>query len=334
MKSLKQLIPSPIKKLIKLFLLIYKAKKEFRYDARSLIKVKNPFRKDYKDIEAELFMATHVVEKGLSLKHTRLGYGKQQIYYILELVRNYIKTGCPQNNTVIMFSLGVLKAYTEFHRKNNYDLDKIGIAIDNLVNEVNIKLAEEYAGVIHITKPYIDKIRESSNFRDFFNTRYSVRNYSDKNIDIEVIKNAISLAQKSPSACNMQPVRVYIIQDENLKDGVLALHKGHRGFGDMANKILVITSDSICFHVNERHQAYIDGGIFTCSLLLSLHYHGIGSCVLQWTAERKRDTILRNMLCISESEKIIVLITIGYYPDEFDVAKSMRKSTEEIVYVK
>ncbi len=51
--------------------------------------------------------------------------------------------------------------------------------------------------------------------------RYSVRNYSTKEVETEKLEYILECARLAPSACNFQPWRFYIIQDPNVKSEVL-----------------------------------------------------------------------------------------------------------------
>ena len=47
----------------------------------------------------------------------------------------------------------------------------------------------------------------------------------------------------APSACNRQYVRVHSVGDIEMKKAILSLQNGNRGFGENADKLLVVTAD-------------------------------------------------------------------------------------------
>ena len=51
-----------------------------------------------------------------------------------------------------------------------------------------------------------DMARASSEFVSFMRSRRSVREFSDQDISIEVIKNIVSAAAAAPSGANKEPV--------------------------------------------------------------------------------------------------------------------------------
>lgn len=54
-------------------------------------------------------------------------------------------------------------------------------------------------------------------FKDVVNTRHSVRDFSDKNISEDSIRQIIKLAQRSPSWVNSQPWKVYVASGQALQ---------------------------------------------------------------------------------------------------------------------
>ena len=50
--------------------------------------------------------------------------------------------------------------------------------------------------------------RSRAYVENLFNTRHSIRQFGEDKVKIEDIKKAIELAQRAPSACNRQAVRV------------------------------------------------------------------------------------------------------------------------------
>jgi hypothetical protein len=69
------------------------------------------------------------------------------------------------------------------------------------------------------------------------------------------------------------------------------------------------------------------------SVLMSLHYKGLGTIPLHWGVEKRTDVKLRRIVGISDSEAVIMLIGIGNYPNEFNVAKSCRRDIKDICVI-
>ena len=62
-----------------------------------------------------------------------------------------------------------------------------------------------------------DMARASSEFMSFMRSRRSVREFSDQDISIEVIKNIVSAAAAAPSGANKEPWHFTIVKDPSVK---------------------------------------------------------------------------------------------------------------------
>ena len=170
---------------------------------------------------------------------------------------------------------------------------------------------------------------------EFFACRYSIRNFTDEEVDYNLIEQAIRMAQKTPSVCNRQSSKVYIFRNEEDRQLVLSYQNGNRGFGHLVNKVLIVTSDLQNFvSVGERNQCWIDGGMYAMSVVYALHSLGLGTCCLNWSVEYEVDRRLRKAANIPDSEAVIMMIAVGHIPEQLSVAQSPRKSIEEVMVVR
>ena len=109
------------------------------------------------------------------------------------------------------------------------------------------------------------------------------------------------------------------------------MQNGNTGFGINAPKILIITSKLNCFfHPSERRAPYIAGGMFSMSLLYALHSNHLASCCLNWDVSPDKDKKLKNILRI-KNEIVIMLIAVGHYKEEYNVAVSKKKCLDNVI---
>ncbi len=263
----------------------------------------------------------HVVEKGLTMPQTRLGFGKD---VIIDLANNCIDYIQKYSNDEIQlkYAINVLAEYKHFHLNENFQLENdVQNAIDKLF---------EFAGDI-APSHQIEFSREDyfkyvdSNFAEFSNSRHSVRNYCDANIDSEDILKVLDTARNTPSACNRQPWRTYVYREKHAINEILKVQGGNRGFGHLTNVLLVITSD-LCMYtsVEERNAPYVDGGMYAMNVLYSLHANKIAACILNCSNSVEKDLLMREVTHINESEVFIAMISCGIPPENFKVASSLR----------
>ena len=76
-------------------------------------------------------------------------------------------------------------------------------------------------GVIAFSPRSVDEVRQLG-FAEFMLDRHSVRTFAGERVDINRVKDAISLAQHTPSACNRQGWRVRIVESRNVIEAVLS----------------------------------------------------------------------------------------------------------------
>lgn len=169
---------------------------------------------------------------------------------------------------------------------------------------------------------------------EFFETRHSVRNFdSERPIDPQLLRHAGNLAMSTPSVCNRQAWRVRFVMEDDAKMLARRRQNGNAGFGDIPVLAIVTTDARLFAGPGERNQAWIDGGMFAMSLSWALHGLGLSSCMLNMSVGNAVADALRSELGIESYELIITQIAIGYAKEGHRVARSPRRSTDEVVSV-
>lgn len=286
-------------------------------------------RKGIAYLETAIIAHCHVLEKGLALKEPRLQFGKAIRDSLLGLLSEYRDLDYPANGAFFKAAVACLNEYVRFHEENGCDMASVRTSLSVIAG----RCGSSIGGVKEVTSVDIKK-RARQGFEELVRSRYSIRCFSAEPVSMSLIKQAICLAQCSPSACNRQSSRVYVVESTTLKTSALELQQGNRGFGDTIDKLLVITSDvRSFFDISERKQALLDGGMFAMTLLYGLHYLGVGACTLNWPSDLKRDAKIRALVSIPDHEECVVMIGIGNFTGTFKVAESVRRPSAEIVRV-
>ncbi len=312
----------------------------YYYDFTRYLKYSRTLTRNNREkIAAEIVATAHVVEKGMALPETRLGYGQPMVYSLIDLLKTH-QANIP--DFARQKALGVLKAYYDFHQEKDHDLGALGKSIESVfsINEAGESASDSTSipcgGLI--TKSVADiKKAMAGNFETLAENRHSVRQFSDKPVDIEQIKHAIRLAQRSPSVCNRQGGRVYILQDKTLIEKALSLQNGNRGFGHQCQTLLLVACDlSIFDSAIERNQVYIDGGLFAMSLIYGLSSEQLASCCMNWCTTPKKDKNIRKIIKdFNSSHELLFMLAVGHYPENETVsmAQSLRRPLDEIITV-
>ena len=322
--KLRKIIP---RKLIYQYYL-YTAKKACNYDLRRRVHDKVYDDSEAEKVKRDLTLAYHIIEKGLTMPEPRPGFGKKVVINLVNTVLRYQDLNLPLTEMEYRQSVSVLKEYRDLHEQLNAQLDE-DVAGKLRLLENQFKSVE---GLKQIKISRDEYFKDADKpFDQFCRSRYSVRNYTDKEIPLEVLYKCIDLAQKSPSFCNRQPNRVHIVKSAEKKKQILEIQNGNRGFGHLAETLLVISSViSTTKDIHERNENHLNGGIFIMSLLNALHFNRIGACSLNWAVSEDKDMKIRKILNVPENEVVLMIISCGYVPEEFSIASSPRKSAREI----
>ncbi|MBC7642934.1 MAG: nitroreductase family protein [Flavobacterium sp.] len=276
-------------------------------------------------LRAFLTKQYHIIEKGLALPNPRAGFGKPKIELLIYKSNNYIAQY--GSDDLIINIKETLKSYLN----KNQNLEKSDLIFYKLTSNfvANISTSKN-GGTKFVTK---SEIKNSINldFESFIKSRSSVRNFDESNILPEKIQKAVELARFAPSVCNRQSWKLHYYKDKKLKNELLKLQAGSNGFTDSINQLLIITTDTKNFTKLESNQVYVDGGLFAMSLLLSLHSQEIASCCLNTCVTYVVEQKIKKLGKIPKSQKLIMMVGIGNFKENYEVAISNRFAVNEIL---
>lgn len=258
--------------------------------------------------------ASHSIEKALSI----YGRIKSESYAEIEL-RKLLASRSPDNQSGIdiRHARNLLHEVSAF---KNADDDKY---IHGRQPEVNDS-GEARAGVRRVDKNFLlSGVLDEP--ETFFSSRMSVRDYTDEVISTEVVKRAIKLASKTPSVCNRQAWHVYHIDQPSQIQRCLSVQNGNSGFSNVIHNLFLVAVNLKAFtHAGERHQHWIDGGMFAMSLVYAFHSLGIATCCLNWSKGPLGDLKLRGLHPIKSEHSIVMMIAAGVPKDRLVVCESPR----------
>ena len=151
------------------------------------------------------------------------------------------------------------------------------------------------------------KIYNSSNFLNLSETRFSVREYSQKQIEPEKINALLRVAQLSPTAANKQPQKIYIITKEEDKQKLKTVT---RYTFDAPMFFLVCCDKNKAWKhkTEDYYSTEIDGSIVATNIILEAHDLGLGSVIVRSFQTQK----LKELFQLPENIVPIVLLPIGY----------------------
>jgi len=162
--------------------------------------------------------------------------------------------------------------------------------------------------------------------------RRSVRWFEQRSVPRELIDRAARVALESPSACNRQPFKFLIFDQEPLLRKVADLPAGTRGFSHNFPCVVVVLGklDSY-FDERDRHLIYIDASLATMSFLFALESQGVASCCINWADIPEREERARRLLHLAPDERPIMFIALGFPDPSGLVPYSEKKSLKNLV---
>lgn len=277
-------------------------------------------------LEYRILAHIHVIEKGLSLPKPKARFGEPIVLATLNLLREYQRRCYPLNNFIYTQAVAVIRSY--ILSQGTRVVSEADIT--SLTQKVKHQEKSPPGGVLTYTREQL-LLASMGDFKSVALNRFSLRQFSEDEIDVNMVNEAVKIAQKSPSVCNRQATKIYYLREPWCQKA-LSLHEGNRGFGHLVHNLLIVTADLRAYTtVGERYQAYLDGGLFAMSLLYALEYKGLGACSLNWNVEPAVDRRFRKEIPIADNDEIIMMIAVGKMPEKVSVAASSRRPLEEIL---
>lgn len=163
-------------------------------------------------------------------------------------------------------------------------------------------------------------------FIEIAKMRYSVRKYSDRAVESEKLEKIIEAAHVAPTAANLQPVKLIVVQSE---EGLNKLGKAANTY-DAPIAIIVCADHSKAWTrpFDGKKTTDIDATILTDHMMNEATELGLGTC---WVCYFKADIISKEFRLPDNLEPINIL-AIGY-ADEIP-ADSNRHVKERIAVEK
>jgi nitroreductase len=176
---------------------------------------------------------------------------------------------------------------------------------------------------------------EQNSFIELVKRRYSVRSYSDKPVEDEKIIKCLQAVHLAPSACNAQPWKFIIVNDQNLKNQIAdttsknILPMNHFTKQAPIHVVVIMEKPNISSAIGsvlkDKPYNLIDIGIAAAHFCLQATELGLGTCIVGWFNEKK----VRSLLNIPASSRPVLIITVGYATTD-EIPEKRRKPFEKI----
>lgn len=281
--------------------------------------------KDMQKMQYTLLRENHVIEKGMSMRETRSGFGQTKVAALIERLRKYNHRYASKNKDFLTYPLSTIKAYIVYQQQNGVAIPEIEKSFQQLCDEVGISQeALSLPAGIEMQRSEHLQTQAKSDFSSLLYSRHSIRYFSDELPSKETLEKALELASRTPSACNRQAWHTHVYFGNEAHE-LLRRQGGCNGFCDDIHCCIVVTADMKGFLGFEPFQCYVDGGLYAQNLINALHYVGLGTIPLSCGFMSDKLLAMQRQFNIPENEVMITIIGTGVMPEEMKIAVSTRR---------
>lgn len=283
-------------------------------------------------LETRVIFFSHQIEKGLSHKDFRYGFGKQALTNLSSALQDLkaLDSDASSQNSAYRMALAALHEYIRRHEDVGYDLTSVQNLFD-LTIWLEAERFEGTQGGSYIVNASEKQDNKSKSFVQLATGRHAVREFAPSPVTIEEIRQAVDLARTAPSVCNRQPARVHVTCNREVIEQALRVQGGFRGY-TIPSALILVTADNQAFLFStERNEGFVDGGLFAMQLLMSLESLGLAACPLNTMMSSKNEDTTRKLMQVSDSEFLVMYIAVGHFPETINLCRSARLPLETIM---
>lgn len=144
-------------------------------------------------------------------------------------------------------------------------------------------------------------------FTQVIQNRYSCKNFSDRQVSAEQLKEILEAGRVAPTAKNLQEQHIYVLQSKEFLAKIDKVTPCRYG----APTVLVVAfnKDNVFIYPGESRDSGIeDASIVATHMTLAAYNAGVDSC---WINFFDPD-ILKKELNLPENEEILMLLDLGF----------------------
>jgi len=271
----------------------------------------------------------HRLEKGMIMRPQREVFAEG---YITETVAQFVKCHAAKalNAEEEKWAKDVLQRYFALVGETKV----IDAARASFVSEINNVISDDKAveSIPYAHKDIVNSEIDFEQFKQLCVQRRSVRWFQDKPVPRALIEKAMSVATLAPSACNRQPYEFFLFNEAEEARKIGAIPMGTAGFSQNFQSVVVLVGDLAAYpYERDRHVIYIDGSLAAIQFMLSLETQGLSSCVINWPDIEMLEKKMSKTLSLSDNQRPLMVISIGYADPDGKIPFSQKKSAEELI---
>lgn len=281
--------------------------------------------RDMGKMQYTLLRENHIIEKGMSMRNTRRGFGQAKVSALIARLRHYYQLYGSQDHAFLNYPLSTIQSYIDYQHRDGVEIAEIERNYRQLCEEVGFEPDQHVmpAGVQMMTDKQLQE-QARGDYESLLKSRHSIRYFRDELPSHELLEQALQLASRTPSACNRQAWHTHIYFGEDSHE-LLRMQGGCTGFHDDIHCSIVVTADMKGFLSHELFQCYVDGGLYAQNLINALHYVGLGAIPLSCGFHDSHLQPIRQRFDIPQNEVMVVIIGVGVLCETTKIAISTRR---------
>lgn len=168
-----------------------------------------------------------------------------------------------------------------------------------------------------------------NSFYELAKSRYSVRSFDPRQIEEEKLTRILEAGQAAPTAANMQPQQIFVLQSEE----ALAAIRSVTPFTFKAPTVIMMCADlrQAWRGVDGFNSGQVDAAIVLTHMMMQAWDEGIGSCWARGYDKR----LVQQVFGLPEYLEPVAILPLGYPSEKAKPAKGWhdkRKDLSETVH--
>ena len=266
----------------------------------------SPFEDHKRRLSHKTIIEAHTIEKGLTLPSPKPHFGRKKILKMLEMNAGWR----PHSNELSRSMLvGALRDYQDAFAETPAPDAELSERISAFV--LGYDAGHAVGGVRH----GVQHPEENPDAIAFLKSRFAAREFGSQSLSDDELTAVIEIAQRTPSQCNRQSVRLHVYRNPAQIQELLALQGGARGFAENVPSLFIVTSEITAWGgPQQRNQPYVDGGLYAMMLMLALDAKGFPNCPLNLAIRNRTERAIKKVGNIPSRERLVVMIATGPRP--------------------
>lgn len=308
----------------------------FNREQYAVLRGRRDYYRNYKkdrSSSVELRRNIHRLEKGMIMRPRRSIFARD---YIGETIGYYeqVASRCSNSKSVmdateLQWAHDVLGRYFSLVEAGDRVIDDARRRYDNTLgsyvcDNYEVKAPHSHKDGQKCSISYDEMLKLSMQ-------RRSVRWFKDKKVPRKLIDQALMVGRQSPSACNRLPYKFRVFDEPDLVKKIAGIPFGAAGYSHQIPTIIVVTGKlDNYFSPRDRHIVYIDASLAVMSFMFALETLGLSSSVINWPDFEPLEIKMQKTLGLDVSERVIMLVAVGFADPSGGVPYSQKKDLESI----